>query len=113
MLMRQIETYLAKQRVKTADAKNIKFHMVTDLSCELTKVHKPWPAKLLDTPDLTTVDDSIIAACFERVNGIYESLAITVDRDAVARGPDFVAGLLDDVKRRFPSLNRKRTRLNA
>jgi hypothetical protein len=106
-IMRRIETYLSTKRVKSADAKNIKFHMATDLSCELTRVNKPWPAKLLDTVDPPTIDDAIIDGCFARVTAIYEALAATAEKDAVARGSDFVERLLADIGARFPSVGRR------
>jgi hypothetical protein len=106
-LLRRIEAYLGATRIKSADAKNIKFHMATDLSCELTKVNRPWPAKLLDMPDPETVDDATVAASFTRVNSLYEELAIEAEKDDVARGSEFAERLLTDIKQRFPAIRRR------
>lgn len=108
LLMRRIEKYLSDKGVRAADAKNIKFHMATDLTCELTRVSRPWPAKLLDMPDVATLEDSAIDASFGRVQRIYDELAAAgTDRDAIARGPDFLRALLSDIRRRFPSIRRR------
>jgi hypothetical protein len=111
-VLRRIEEHLETQKVKSADAKNIKFHMAVDLSCELTRLSKPWYTKLLDMADPDDIADSVVDGCFSRVNPIYESLAQTADKDAVARGPEFVAKLLADIRQRFPTVNRKRVRLH-
>jgi hypothetical protein len=107
-ILRRVERFLEASHVRGADAKNIKFHMATDLSCELTKTNRPWAAKLLDIPDPSAVDNSVLAECYSRVNQIYEDLGKTTEKDAVAKGTDFVTRLLGGIKERFPSVKRIR-----
>jgi hypothetical protein len=111
-ILQRIETYLEEKRIRSGHAKNIKFHMATDLACELTNVNKPWTARLLDAPDPSGVDNSVIDACYARVDAIYNELSLTAESDAVARGPEFSERLLGSIRTRFPNV-RTRVRLGV
>lgn len=89
-IVRRIESYLETLEIDRSDQKNLKFYVAALVTREITGQPVPQGNRL---PVADTIADSVIAGCYERVRKVYDKLALTVDRDTVARGTEMLKQL--------------------
>jgi hypothetical protein len=100
LILRRVEDVLSEMEISRGDEANLKFYTAARLACELTREVNPSPQKLAAL-DASNIHDSLVKICFFDVMKIYRKLSETIDRDAVARGPDLLKRLRARVKRLF------------
>ena len=96
-IMQRVEQFLAKKAVESTDAKNLKFYVAALLGRELTGIPIPVYEKF---PAVAKIDETSIAAAYDRVQKIYAQLSKGSDKDSVARGTLMLKKITDQWKRR-------------
>jgi hypothetical protein len=89
------------------DERNLKFYVLAYFCCMWTGELMPSPERVLNL-SITPADPGLLIDCAKRVTQKYEALAGNADKDTLARGPDLLARLRTEVRRRLAQKSRVR-----
>lgn len=107
-LLKWVGAHVALLVPEKGDERNLKFYVLFYFSCIWTGELTPSADRLLN---LTLSEEDaapLLSDCIERVKKKYESLALKTDKDTLARGPDLLARLRTDIRRRLKQKSRRK-----
>jgi hypothetical protein len=104
LIDKQVEAFLETQKLSKEERRDIRYYVDMAVCCELLKNAKPAPKDIagLLTVAVSGLKDADLIATVASVLKRYNSLGSS---DKIAKGPDLVKRLLEDLSDKYPSLS--------
>lgn len=106
-LLKWIEDVIETLIADKGDERNLKFYILAYFCCMRTGELMPSAEKILNLT-INPTDPGLLIDCVERVSQKYKTLATNADKDTLARGPDLLARLRTEIRRRLAQKSRIR-----
>jgi hypothetical protein len=117
-ILRRVDSFLEKKQIELGHRRNIKFYVASYVVCDIAKRLRP-DADIILTIDPELITDSQLETAYGIVWSRYTELSGTENPDSVAKGPDLLKAMKDELTAKgldageTIAVRRRRTRLRG